>query len=236
MLRVSCNRFCADCASNREYFAGHRELFPAWAHQCGFARPSGIDFPSAGAGRYPAELEASSIRQVAIGQSVTATPVQMARLAALVANGRRLPFPRIVASVGDEPVRDGGVDVDLEPSALAKVRQGLRECVESGTAAGRFAGKPGLEGVTVYGKTGTAMATGDDWVTDEVEEADRVRRATDRDAKTLLPYHLWFVGYATKAGTPTVAFACVLHARKGGAGADAAAPVVQRFLSWWYAR
>ena len=237
MLRDSCNRFCADGASDRTHFALHRDLFPAWAHACGFERACGVDFPAAGTGRYPKALSTSSIRQVAIGQSMTATPLQMARLAALVANGRRLPFPRIVATVGDEPVRDGGVDVDLEPGALAKVREGMRECAESGTAKDRFVGKPGLEGVTVYGKTGTAIATGSDWVDEDVARAERERQlAADPHSRTLLPYHLWFVGYATKASTPTVAFACVLHARKAGAGGDAAAPVVQRFLSWWYAR
>ena len=90
--------------------------------------------------------------------------------------------------------------------------------------------------MTVYGKTGTAIATGRDWVTAELDAAERERRETDPTGTTRLPYHRWFVGYATKAGAPALAFACVLHARKGGAGADAAAPVVQRFLSWWYGR
>lgn len=235
MLCYSCNRYCADCASGREFFGLHRTLFPEWAHRLGIGASCGVDFPSSSEGRYPADLSPSLIRQIAIGQSVTATPLQMARLAALVANGRTLPFPRVAAFAGEDPVRDGGVDVDLDPSALARVRQGMRQCVERGTAHKAFENLPALAGVTVYGKTGTATATGRDWrprldaLADEASDGV----AGPRDG----PWHLWFVGYAMKPGTPTVAFACVLHARKGKeTGGDLAAPVVARFLSWWYAR
>ena len=204
MLCYSCNRYCAESASDRTWFGGHRESFPAWARRLGIGVSTGVDFPSASRGWYPAEIQPGLVRQLAIGQSMTATPLQMARLAALIANGRMLPFPRIAAMVGDEIVRDGGVDVDLEPAALAKVREGMRACAEVGTARKAFGGVPALAGVTVYGKTGTATARGTDWVADE----------------TLVegykgPWHLWFVGYAVKPGTPTIAFACVLHSRKG---------------------
>ena len=227
MLAVSCNRFCADCSSDRAFFGVHRDLFPEWAATCGIGRPCGIDFPSASSGSYPKTLEPSTIRQVAIGQAVTATPLQMARLAALVANGHFLPFPRIAADIDGVPVRDGGVEVDLDPTALSKVRAGMRGCVETGTAKGRFEGDAALAGVTVYGKTGTATVApkSKDWSS-----------ADPDDQVTKGPWHLWFVGYSMKPGTPTLAFACVLHARKIGAGGDLAAPVVARFLHYWYAR
>lgn len=229
MLTVSCNRFCADCASDATWFAVHSELFPRWASTCGIGRSPGVDFPSASSGQYPEELERPRIRQVAIGQGVMATPIQMVRLAALVANGHFLPFPRLAADVDGVPVRDGGVEVEIDPAALAKVRAGMRGCVETegGTAYGRFANDPTLAGVTVYGKTGTATATGGEWISDDPDD-----QLTDKKK----PQHLWFVGYASRAGTPTIAFACVLHARKGGAGGEVAAPVVARFLHHWYAR
>ena len=225
MLVHSCNRYCADGASDRAYAGQHRELVPAWARRLGLGCPTGVDLVGDGIGAYPAAPDASRLRQIAIGQSITATPLQMARMMCLIANGRRLPFPRIVARVGDALVRDGGVDVELDPGALAKVRLGMRGCVESGTAKHRFEGKAGLDGVTVYGKTGSAEATGPDWTPEGADISEYPG-----------PWHLWFVGYATKPGTPTIAFAVVLHARKEGVGGDLAAPLAQRFLSWWYAR
>ncbi len=237
MLAHSCNRFCADCSSVREYFGVHRELFPQWAATCGIGRATGVDFQSASSGVYPAkELDPSLIRQLAIGQSVTATPLQMVRLAALVANGRRLPFPRIVADVGATPVRDGGVEVDLDPTALSKVRAGMRGCVEMGTAKGQFDNDPVLAGVTVYGKTGTATVPGKstDWVA--ARPAEPAGSDAADEPSTEGPWHLWFVGYAVKPGTPTLAFACVLHSRTTGDGGKSAAPVIARFLHHWYSR
>ena len=108
----------------------------------------------------------------------------------------------------------------VKQEAVQKIKS-----VETGTAKGRFDGDVALAGVTVYGKTGTATSTGTDWKSDDVE---------DQLAKG--PWHLWFVGYSMKPGTPTLAFACVLHARKTGAGGDLAAPVVARFLHYWYSR
>ena len=113
------------------------------------------------------------------------------------------------------------MEVVLPPS-----RPSDRGCVQTGTAKGRFE-RPALAGVTVYGKTGTATATGRGWKDGEKDVSDPT---------AIKRWHLWFVGYATKPGTPTLAFAAVLHGRTDGLGGDLAAPIVSKFLEWWYAR
>ncbi|MBI3726388.1 hypothetical protein HY251_20880 [bacterium] len=88
-------------------------------------------------------------RNAAIGQGdVLTTPLQIARLAALVANGGRSPRARFLAT--DEEAEE---IVSLDPDVLALVRAGLAGCVERGTASSSHVG---LHGLDVAGKTGTA--------------------------------------------------------------------------------
>ena len=222
-IEVSCNRYFAHFASLPTLLDRHRESFPAWARRLGLGAPTGVDLISSARGVYPQTLDRGLLCMVAIGQSVTATPLQMARIACLLANGRRLPIPRLAAEVGGVPVAVGGPEIDLQPSTLSRIRAGMRGVVVGahGTAHGKFDGVRGLDGVTVYGKTGTAQPGGKAFDPDGDERAG--------------PWHLWFVGYAEKAGvSQKIAFAMVLHARKDGSGGGDAAPAVARFLGWWF--
>ncbi len=230
----SCNRFFADMSSATEHFAQHRELFQVWRRRLGIAEPPAADL-GASRGLYPATLDRGRLRQVAIGQGMTATPLQMVRVAALLQNGHLLPFPRLAATVGDREVKGGGVEVALDPATVRRLRTGMRAVVRTGTAKGRFDGLPGLEDAAVYGKTGTAEVTGlKDWGV--VAEERNPLAPEAGEGAVAKPWHLWFVGYAEKPGWRPVAFAMVLHGRDKGAGGDAAARAVARFLSWWWSR
>ncbi|RMG17945.1 MAG: hypothetical protein D6731_03145 [Planctomycetota bacterium] len=90
-----------------------------------------------------------NVRNSAIGQGdVLLTPLQVARIAALVATGGRVPRPRLLL---DTPP---AVEVlDLDPAVLARVREGMVRVVSEGTASRRSIG---LRGHDVAGKTGTA--------------------------------------------------------------------------------
>ena len=124
------------------------------------------------------------------------------------------------------------VPLDVDGATLEPVRAGMRGCVTYGTAKGVFDGLS-REGVTVAGKSGTAtvgsrdwMDGDEDWVDPDAVEGSRAKG----------PWHLWFVGYASKPGARTVAFAVVLHSRRSGVGGEHAAPVVAPLLSWWFRR
>jgi penicillin-binding protein 2 len=182
------------------------------------------DQPSVGARRlaqmvpdpFSAGWSTADTLATCIGQgTLTATPLQVARMMAAVANGGLLVEPHLVSGLG---LRDrGGKDVDspddpihvaspkaiegLQPSTLAAVREGLRRVVEdpSGTGYGTIR----LETVAVAGKTGTAQ-TG----------AGR-------------PDHAWFAGYVP-ADEPRWALVVVLE--HAGDGATAAGPVARRLV------
>jgi hypothetical protein len=156
-------------------------------------------------------------RNVAIGQGpVSATPLQMARAMAVLANGGRLVTPRLVRAVDGVPLPPISRPLGLDAAWIDRVRAGMRAAVTSGTAAGAAWDDVAA---TVYGKTGTAQ-TGAWW-------KDRGPPVDDG------PWHHWFVGFAEAPGRPPLAFACVLHARTEKSAGHTAVHAVRDFLVWW---
>lgn len=209
-----------------------------WAGRVGFGRPTGIDLPGESGGFLPTPRNIRSreghtwregdTRAVAVGQgSLTATPLQIVRLMAAVANGGYLVTPHVVRGVGlvvDRPRADdtdGSADSEsaastfpdeievaaprriegLSRRTLATIREGLERVVAApeGTAHDTVY----LDDIAIAGKTGTAQS------------------GKDRED------HAWFAGYVP-ADAPKVAFVVVLeHAGDGGAQAG---PVAQRLV------
>jgi penicillin-binding protein 2 len=126
-----------------------------WTEQFGFGTRSGIDLPDEAEGHIVSrELPASSptdVEGLAIGQSaLTATPLQVARLMAAIANGGRLVTPHIVSSP-DLPL---STIIPVSETTLDAVRRGLEKVVVDphGTAYATVR----LDSVSIAGKTGTA--------------------------------------------------------------------------------
>jgi penicillin-binding protein 2 len=100
--------------------------------------------------------------QLAIGQGdLLATPLQMARLYALIANGGKLVTPHVVLDVENSngtplpvPARPAPLQVHVDPAALQVVQKGLWEATHLpfGTSYPIFGSYP----ISVAGKTGTA--------------------------------------------------------------------------------
>lgn len=171
----------------------------AWATRMGLGRPTGIDLPFEQSGDVPTPEWIERYRKgkwhpndtlnLAIGQgTLTVTPIQVAVMMACVANGGRVPVPRVNAA---SPAISTAVA--LRADTLARVRHGLREVVHAplGTASrydlGRF---------RVVGKTSTAeVASGDEGGPEA---------------------HAWFAGYAPE-DDPKYAFAVIVeHGGHGG--------------------
>ena len=103
----SCNVFFFDAARRlaRSGSSGHNNLH-LWAERFGFGHPTGIDLPGESSGDLPAPPTRpliSETMQLAIGQGpVTATPLQIVRMMAAIANGGSLVTPHVVSGHGPD--------------------------------------------------------------------------------------------------------------------------------------
>ena len=144
---------------------------------------------------------------LAIGQGETlVTPIQMALLMSAVANGGIFYKPyyvgKIVNADGDALYRGKSEELsrlNFKDSTWNLLRQGLRQVVDEGT--GKVAK---INGIEVYGKTGTAQ------------------NPQGKD-------HAWFVAYASLPGQPAEVAVSVL-VEHGVHGASAAAPIAKAVI------
>ncbi|HEX7244772.1 MAG TPA: penicillin-binding protein 2 [Solirubrobacterales bacterium] len=148
------------------------------------------------------------VARVAIGQErLLATPLQIAMVAAAIANGGKLMKPQLWSKVVDP---DGRVTKRLDPSeysqpvseqTAADLNTAMQGVVSEGTGT-----NAAIEGVTVAGKTGTAETPYNDSCGGGVEENQA-----------------WFMGFAP-AEDPTIAIAATVECTTQF-GNDVAAPI-----------
>jgi penicillin-binding protein 2 len=141
-------------------------------------------------------------------QDDQATPLQIARMTAAVANGGTLLTPHLMADVtsaSGEVVRRASVEaksVPVRPEHLAVIREGMRQSVADG--AGKLAQQPGVQ---IAGKTGTA----------EFKVGGITRE------------HAWFTGFAP-FDDPEVVVTVYFDLGWGG---DKAAPVAGKIMKYF---
>lgn len=138
----------------------------------GFNQVPPLDLPGAVESRFPVDFEGNlpALAQASIGQGdVSATPLQMALVAAGVANDGTIMAPHVMkeirdgegAVIDDEPVDQW--KTPISPESAATMHQAMLGVVANGTLSG-VAEIPGVE---VGGKTGTAQTgrdTNNTWV------------------------------------------------------------------------
>ena len=210
ILRVSCNTAFAQMSVD----VGAEQMVDA-AERFGFNSRPPIDLPNPAVSNFPTDFEQNipALAQSGLGQNdVSATPLQMALVAAAVANGGSVMTPRVLATVRD----DEGTVVD-EPDAdewrravpeedAAVLRRAMVGVVEGGTASNLA-----IAGMEVGGKTGTAQL------------------GTDPPRS-----HAWIIGFAgPPGGEPTVAVAVIVEGQIGASeqtGGRVAAPIARAVM------
>jgi penicillin-binding protein 2 len=195
-----------------------------WARTFGLGAPTGIDLPGESSGLVPdpAWKEKTfgegwllgDTYNFGIGQGyVGATPIQMVRVTAAIANGGEVLIPHVV-----KELRDGAGNVitlqrqtvqrnlGVDPRNLAVIREGMRESVADGAA---FTGA--VKNVVVAGKTGTA-------------------EFGERHPDGSYDEHGWFTGFAP-FDNPEIAI--VVFQEKGN-GQATAAPTAAKILDYYF--
>lgn len=178
--------------------------------------------------RYGQPWQEGETLSVAIGQGFDlATPVQVAVMTMVIANGGTRYKPAIVEQVRDP---EGRVVSSFTPEVLSRlsgqgknlklVREGMVEAVNSKRGTGREA-QIDAQGIVVGGKTGTAQV---------------VRLAQYKGLKEAdIPYeyrdHAWFTCFAPASNPEIVVTVLVEHGLHGG---SASAPIAAKILNRYF--
>ncbi len=205
-----------------------------YARELGLGKTTGLGLGGEVAGLVPSQEWKKKARgepwypgetlSVAIGQGYNlVTPLQMASLAALLANGSVLHRPRLITSVVDPEGGAGPVDfpeesrrVAVSPRNMALVKSALEGVVNEERGTGRAAAVPGLR---VAGKTGTAQV---------VKLPRGGEGPSGEDIPEHLKDHAWFICYVATAAREGVAMAVLVE--HGGHGGSASAPLAGKVL------
>jgi len=186
-----------------------------WAARYGFGQRIPFDLPTSpsqvtgGGGPLNGFRDRVELANAAYGQAeVLVTPLQMALVAATIANGGVEMQPKLVDSL---QTADGGVTQVAsqvlaqvcDAGVAAEVGHAMQQAVE-GQFGKSFAGAAKVPGIPTAGKSGTAELGGN------------------------AAPHSWFIGYAP-ADAPKIAIAVIVEG--GGAGAQRAVPMAGELMS-----
>ena len=128
--------------------------FDQWVRRFGFGKPTGVDLPGEESGivlTYD-EYTGPTAANMAMGQGLAVTPMQMGAAYAAIANGGILRPPHIVDAVGgvEQPVAKGKRILSAETAAS------VRKMLEGVLGPGGTATGAAIDGYELGGKTGTA--------------------------------------------------------------------------------
>lgn len=217
ILAQSCNTSFMRMAADPDLGVGGEQMAET-AADFGFNERPPIDLPNPAPSTYPPaesfEFNEALLALSAIGQGTAegetkATPLQMALVAAAVANEGEVPTPHVVSEVRDndgnvlEEHNPGSWRTAVDDDVAETLYDAMLGVVENGTAGTL---REGLDGLAVGGKTGTA-------------QIDQSRSRS----------HAWIIGFAGPPGeVPEIAVAVLVEAQEGASeqtGGSVAAPI-----------
>jgi peptidoglycan glycosyltransferase len=158
---------------------------------------------------YPPASPNEDIGRIGIGQGgLLVTPLQMAMVAAAVANGGKLMVPHMTSRVVNvdgvtvKTIKPAVLNQVMKPATAQELTQMMRRVVEEGTGTAAQLG-----GISVAGKTGTA--------------------SIGLPGSNLT--EPWFIGFAP-IGNPKIAVAVTVEKTQGGFGGTVAAPIAKNVI------
>ena len=231
---VNLNRALVVSCDTYFYEIGRRlgiERIAKWSKLFGLGTPTGLKLDKEKPGlvasvawkrqRFQAPWQEGDTLSVAIGQGYNlATPLQIAQMAATLANGGTVYQPQLVEKVESpageilhrfEPIVQGRLSAN--PTNLTLVQEALADVVSDGT--GKRAWLPQVE---VAGKTGTSQVVS----LEKEKTGKKIRRFQN---------HALFVAYAP-FDDPQLAVAVIVE--HGGQGGEVAAPLAKQILSTYF--
>ncbi len=166
---------------------------------------------------------------IAIGQGYDlTTPLQIAVMTSVIANGGTLYRPSVIETVFGP---DGQAAHAFSPEVLKRipgqgknfklVREGMVEAVNSKRGTGREAQVDAAHGIIVGGKTGTA----------QVVRLAQYKHLKEKDIPYEYRDHAWFTCFAPASNPEIVVTVLVEHGLHGG---SASAPIAAKILNRYF--
>lgn len=216
------------------YNVGNRvgvDILREYAEKYGLAKKTGIDIPYEQPGliptkkwkkkRYNQKWIKSETLSLSIGQGYNLlTPVQAARMVAIIANGGYWVKPhlaKVIVSRGKKVIEEKAIPLGekvIPDESLKPIRQGLIDVIHGAGTAKRLRKSP----YKIAGKTGTAQVIGHD---------SKVKRS-----KWTKP-HGWFMAFAPY-DNPKIAVAVIVE--NGGSGGAVAGPVAMEVIDTYLSK
>ncbi len=212
-----------------------------YANMLGLGRPTGIEMEHERPGLIPTAawkkkekkqpwMEGETL-SIAIGQGYDlVTPVQLALMTSVIANGGTLYKPTVIEEIRSP---DGTVVSSFKPEVLSRitgqaknlrlVREGMIEAVNGLRGTGRQARVTSVPGITVGGKTGTA----------QVVRLKQYQHLREEDIPYQYRDNAWFTCFAPGTNPEIAVVVLVEHGLHGG---SAAAPIAGKILNQYFAQ
>lgn len=177
-IMMSCNSYFTfalrDILENRKYgdIGAALDKWNEYVQSFGFGHKLGSDFPSETGGSIPSSRtynrlygkgwwKFATIKSISIGQGeVTVTPLQIANLAATVANRGWYIVPHIIKESPGVEIEDRFKERQytmVDTTQFRKVVHGMWMAVNGGPGSGGTATSVAVSGLDICGKTGTAQ-------------------------------------------------------------------------------
>lgn len=167
------------------------------------------------AGRISHSTAIQRLAQNSIGQGLSTTPLQMAKVASSIATGK-IPQPYLISKWANKDIKPVKAK-KLKLSLIKYLKLGMKAVPEVGTASNAFNHYYKQGRCRTYGKTGTAQT--------------KVAKKSGANAAF---NSTWFIGWhENNKSIPDVSFACmVTHAYAKGkrSGGTVCAPIIARIL------
>lgn len=202
-----------------------------WFGRFGLGAPVGCGIEE-GSGNLPNTETTPSIEAVnmGIGQGpVSWTPMQAVAAYAAIARDGNYLAPTLIA--GEQAADRRREDLQLRRGALDAVLEGMRGVVSGSQGTGRtlaMEGRPKIfnaEGVTVFGKSGTAQTGDYRWIDHNLDGAVQgAERQADPDS------HAWFIAMVQPEGAERPTHVIAVVSEYAGKGAQTSGPVVNQII------
>lgn len=185
-----------------------------WLYQFGFGEKTGVELPGELRGhiRPHASWREIGLANVAFGQGILVTPIQVAQAAATIANGGYLVRPRILKAITEKSGQRTPFTRPAKERVLSeRTATEVRRMMEDVTKKGGTAEAAAIPGFAVAGKTGTA------------QKIDPVTKAYSHEL-----YVASFVGFVPSERPEVVILVMVDQPRTSIFGGVVAAPAFRR--------